>query len=195
MGNRVAVDLEQETQIEERACSHLLPFAWGKPRITSLLRSFAKEAQRVEDSAWELFLLTDVATADLPRLKLLGKLIGQAQHALDTEQYRRAIIARAIANRSEGAIADIFRVLNSLLGSVEYTVVEPGNATLIISALDPLDESDFAVVREVLPFARAGGVGLQFLYTTEDDAPGGGSVFVFGDVWADDEYFGTTVNL
>lgn len=193
MGGRV-VELEQRTQVEESTYVNLLPPFWGKPRVASLLRSYAREAARVEDACWLLFQMVDVAQADLPRLVLLGRLIGQARHGLSEDQFRRAIVARALANRSQGTLGDLFAILNSLLGAVAYAVVETGNASLSISALDPLSEDDVAVVREVLPFARAGGVGLNFGYATEDDAPGG-STFIWGDVFASDEYWGTVVVL
>ncbi len=181
--------LERREQIEEEACFKLLPWAWGRPRITSLLRSYARECQLVEDACHLLFQNADVDTADSVRLVLLGKLIGQARHGLSIAQLRVAIKARALANRSQGTLADIFAVLNAILPSTDYSVVELGSAQLLITALDPITDADVDVVQEVLPFARAGGVGLHFGYSTDAD------VFLWGDPWGTPEEWGTVVVL
>ncbi len=173
--------LTQRDQVAEQAYVRLPPGLWGKPRFASLFRSFLRECQRTEDEAWELFACADLATAPEWALTLLGKLIGQARHGLDLEQFRLAIQARALANRSSGLLSDLFQVLNLVLGSVDYTIIESGNASLQITALDPLAESDVQVVAEVLPFARAGGVGLNFYYSTED-------AFVWGEAWGEDPW-------
>lgn len=159
-----------------------MPGYWGKPRLASLLRSYLRECQTIEDLCWELFACADVATAPEWALLLLGKLIGQARHGLDLEQFRLAVQARALANRSSGLLSDLFAVLDLILGdSIDYSIVEPGNATLLVTALDPLEASSVEVVEEVLPFARAGGVALNFYYSDE-------ASFIWGEAWGEEPW-------
>ncbi len=182
--------LVQRTQVEEESCVKAAPPFWGKPKFTSLLRSYARECRRVEDSAWELFEQADVETAGIWALQLLGKLVGQPKHGLNTSQYRRAIKARALANRSQGTLADIFAVLNAILTPIEYSVIETGVANIDISALAALDDDDVDVVQEVLPFARAGGVSINFYYADTDDV----GVWGVSD-WGTPTEWGTVVSI
>lgn len=178
--------LEQHTQLESEGYVRLVPGLWGKPRLASLLRSYLRECQKTENEAWEFFACVDLLTAPEWALLRLGKLIGQARHALTLDQFRLAVQARALANRSSGLLSDLFAVLNVLLGALTYSIEEPGNATLWVSALDDISDADAYLVAEVLPFARAGGVGLHFLYS--DDAT---DVFRWGDAWGAPETWGT----
>lgn len=159
-------ELEYHPQRVEEALVKLAAPFWGKPRIASLVRAFARESQRAEDEAFELFACAAVATAPGWALALLGKLIGQARHGLNIEQFRLAILAHAIANRTQGGVADLLAVLEAVLGEVDVGFAELGNANLRIDVLDEIPADSAEVLVEVLPHARAAGVGLQFAYST-----------------------------
>lgn len=177
-------ELEYHPQRVEEALLKLVPAFWGKPRIASLLRGLIRESQRVEDSCFELFETFDVETAPEWALLLIGKSVGQPRLAFSLERFRLAIKAKALANRSKGKASDLLRVLNLLLGDVEYSFVEVGNATLAISALEALADEDVAVVQAVLPAARGAGIQLQFFW-------GESETFVWGDLWGSPEEWGT----
>jgi predicted transcriptional regulator len=164
---------------DEIASRKLAPPFWGKPFVAALLSSFIREIQILEDIIWEFLELRTLANADLPRLKVIGKLVGQARLSFDTENYRLMIEARALANRSRGRGGDILGVLNLLFGEGEYVLLAAGNATLLLTALQPIDDVGLAMVTEILPAVRAAGVGLQFFFS--DGAAV--NVFHWGDPW------------
>lgn len=176
---------------EEIAVRKLAPPFWGKPFIAAGLLAFIREIQALEDTLWEMLELRTVANADLPRLKVLGRIVGQPRFGLAEEAYRTVIQARALANVSRGRASDVFAVLNVLLGEGSYGLVEVGNATLFLTALGPVTAAQAAMVELILPDTRAAGVGLLFLFSDsafED-------VFVWGDNWGTPEEWGSVRSL
>lgn len=174
---------------EERGVRELVPPYWGKPFVAAVLQSVLREIQTLEDTLWEMLELRTLAGADLPRLKVLGKIVGQPRLGFDTETYRTVIEARARANRSQGRAIDLLEVLAILLGEANFVLVELGGATLQIIALEPLDELGLAMVVAVLPDTRAAGVGLFLVSSTETGAgvlgfyPAGGSASAGSFIW------------
>lgn len=176
---------------EEIAARKLAPPFWGKPFIAALLAAFTREIQRLEDDLWLMLELRTLPFADLPRLKVLGKIVGQPRLGFGLEEYRVMIEARALANVSRGRASDLLAVLNLLLGVGDYILLEAGNATLFLTALQPVTEAGLAMVVAILPDVRAAGVGLQFLYSDADFA----DVFVWGDLWGTPEEWGSVRSL
>lgn len=175
--------LVQIEQHLEEAITGLAPPWWGKPRIASLVKSFIDQVQALEDELWDVIVERELETADLERLKVLGKIIGQPRLTFDEETYRTVLKARALANVSQGRASDILAVLELLFGTGNYTLTEVGNATLLISAGEPLTGIEAA--EAVLPDVRAAGVGFQLLFSDSAD------VFRWGDTWGSPEGWGT----
>lgn len=159
----------------------LAPPFWGMPRIVSILVAVLDQIQRIEDDAWDILELRTLENADLVRLKVLGKLVGQPRLGFDTEDYRALIRARARANRSQGRALDLVEVSVILLGAANFSVTEVGNATLYISALTPLTDTDVAKLRIIFPDTRAAGVGLQLLWS---DPAAADDIFRWNDPWS-----------
>lgn len=173
---------------EEVSARELAPPYWGKPNVAAVLLAFVQQIQTLEDTLWEMLELRTIENADLPRLKVIGKIVGQPRHGFDTEQYRTLIQARARANVSKGTARDLREVLTVLLGDASaFSMLEGGNATLYVSSLEPLTDVEVAMVEEILPDTRAAGVGLQFLWF---DA---GDVFVWGDPWPGTDVWASAV--
>lgn len=172
---------------EETGALELVPPFWGKPVIAAGLLAFLREIQILEDTLWTMLELRTVAGADLPRLKVIGKIVGQPRLGFSTESYRTLIQARAIANVSRGQASDLLAVLDALLGAGDYILLAIGNATLYITALQPVEDEGVAMVTLVLPDAASAGVGLQFFFTDGafEDA------FVWGDEWGSPEVWGS----
>lgn len=178
--------IEYEQHLEE-AIVALAPCWWGRPRIAALLASYIRRLQEVEDAIWEIIAIRELATADLPRLKILGAIIGQPRLLFGEEMYRRVLQARALANVSQGRARDIISVLEILVGPGEYILSEVGDATLLLSVTIPVDAEQIAALTEVLPDVRAAGVGFQLLFAEDPD-----DVFFFGDTWSTTtEFFGS----
>ncbi len=170
--------LVQETNHRAAILDLAAPF-WGKPRIVSVLVAALDQIQRLEDDAWDIMVSRTLDEADIVRLKVLGKLVGQPRHGFDTEDYRTLIRARARANRSQGTARDLAEVLLILVGSANFSMVEAGDATLLVTALIPLDANALAMLAEILPDTRAAGVGLQLFFSDDVST----DVFHWGDPW------------
>jgi hypothetical protein len=173
---------------EEIAARKLAPPFWGKPFVAALLAAFTRELQALEDTFWEILESRTLANADLVRLKVLGKIVGQPRLGFSTENYRTLIAARALANVSQGRASDLLAVLDELLGAGQYVLLAPGNATLYLTVLQPVDAQGIAMVQQILPDTRAAGVGLQFLYSDPATAT---DTFLWGDLWGAPEEWGT----
>jgi hypothetical protein len=172
---------------EEIAARKLAPPFWGKPNIAALLSAFMREIQLLEDTIWEFLELRTLPLADLARLKVLGKIVGQPRLNFDVEAYRVLIRARALANLSRGRASDLLAVLELLIGPSEYTLLAIGNATLYLSVLEPVTAQGLDMAVQILPDTRAAGVGLQLLFSPEAFE----DVFVWGDAWGAPEQWGT----
>ncbi len=152
---------------EEIAARKLAPPFWGKPNIAYGLLALIRELQALEDDIWTFLELRTLEHADLPRLVVLGKIVGQPRHGFDTEAFRTMIQARALANVSRGRASDILGVLEVVFGPGGYALTEMGNAVLYVTALGSVDAQGLAMATEILPDVRSAGVGMQFLFSTD----------------------------
>jgi hypothetical protein len=154
---------------EEIAARKLAPPFWGKPFVAALLAAFTRELQFLEDTFWEILESRTLANADLVRLKVLGKIVGQPRLGFDIETYRILIGARAIANNSRGRASDLIAVLDALGFGGGYTLTALGGAQLQISAPGPVTAEQVLAARLILPDTRSAGVGLDLLYGSDGD--------------------------
>jgi hypothetical protein len=176
---------------DEIAARKLAPPFWGKPFVAALLSAFMREIQRLEDTTWGVLELRTLPNADLPRLKVLGKIVGQPRLNFSTESYRILLAARGLANVSQGRASDLLAVLELLFGEGDYSLLEVGDATLYLTALQPVTAEGVDMLTQILPDTRAAGVGLQFLFSSATFA----DVFVWGDAWGAPEQWGSVRSL
>lgn len=163
------MSLARITDHVQRALEALVPEYWGKPRMGALIAAYALEVQTLEDTQWEIFEAQHIDTADLARLIVIGKGIGQVRGILDLEHLRTAIKARGLANRSKGRGPDIGAVLGELFGdaAVDFDFIWPGPATMQVLIKYETTAQDVAMVLSVLPHARAAGVRFNVLFSPE----------------------------
>lgn len=135
----------------------------NKPRFAAACASHLRQVQKLEDAANGLLAALDVDTADETRLQLLGKIVGQTQRGT-LEQFRLYIKTRIAANRSRGTAPDVIRVARLLLGNVRY---EEGGAHINVTALEPIGTRDPDASVEFLRDAKAGGVGLDLIFSSD----------------------------
>lgn len=154
--------LEYANQHVEVGLLKLVPPFWGKPRIASLLIAFLERVQIIEDELFEMLSVRDLRTADLPRLKVLGKIVGQPRYGFATEDYRTLIEARGRANRSQGRPKDLIEVLNVIFGSGSYSRFIPGGGTVVIQTEFQADATDVRLAEQVLGDTVPAGVAVLF---------------------------------
>lgn len=176
---------EYEPQHVEQGVISLVPAFWGRPRIAALLAAFLDQIQVLEDELFEIIESRELPVADLTRLKVLGKIVGQPRFGLSLEAYRTTIQARALANVSKGRAYDVFAALNVLLGEGTWSLFEVGDATLLLSTVDVITAEEVKTLELVLPDVRAAGVGFQLVFATDADT------FVWGDLWGAPEEWGS----
>jgi len=148
----------------------LPPAFWGKPRIGAVLAAHLIECQTFEDLMWAMFDARHIDTANIARLVVMGKLIGQDRHGFELENFRTAIKARALANRSDGSGPALGRVLVALLGAGDFAFLWVGAASIAVAyLLQVTDDEQIRLVQEVLPHARAAGVQINFYFQEDAD--------------------------
>ena len=181
---------EQVEQRAELGVMKLAGWAWGKPRIASLLVAFLQRAQALEDDLHEMLTARTIDEADIERLKVLGKIVGQPRSGLGEDDYRILIKARALANVSKGRASDVFAVLQLILGSTpgDYELFEIGNATLLLSVYFDVSAQQLNMLRQVLPDVRAAGVAFQLLSSSAFD-----DVLIWGETWDAAKVWGSVV--
>lgn len=154
-------ELAKIEQHLETGLVSLPPAYWGKPRIGAVLAAHLIEIQTLEDAIWEMFDARHIDTADMPRLVILGKLIGQDRHGFALEDFRTAIKARALANSSDGSGPALGRVLVALLGAGDFAFHWVGAASILVITIDQSDADELRLLEDVLPHARAAGVQIN----------------------------------
>jgi hypothetical protein len=174
--------LERVTQHSERGLVALPPWAWGKPRLGSWLVSYTREIQAIEDLLWAILDIRTLATADHTRLVVIGQLIGLEGFGFTDANLRLLIRAQALASRSDGSLRAVGGVMLAILGAVEdFAVYWLSGASAAITALTPLDAEQIRMLEQVIPVARAAGVGLQLGFSGVADP------FIWGvSLWGDD---------
>jgi hypothetical protein len=124
-------ELTQITDHARRAIFSLNPEFWGKPRIMSFTWAFASEVQELENAIFSVIQLRMVDNAFDAQLKVLGRLVGQANvGGFDTELYRALIKAKIRTNRSHGSLRDILEAGWATLG-----LVTENTGALVLDAL------------------------------------------------------------
>ena len=139
----------------------------GKPRFASWCKSHLNQVQLLEDACWAFLDSLDLDTADLPRLTLLGKIVGQPVVGT-LEQFRLYVKVRVLVNRSRGTAPNLIKIARILLGDIRFTAYQPARIT--IEALTPLAGRDPVYSVLLLREAKLAGVALNLITQTQTDA-------------------------
>lgn len=139
----------------------------NKPRFAAWCASHLRQAQLFEDACWALIAALDVDTADLPRLTMLGKIVGQpARGTLD--QFRSYVKVRVLVNRSKATAPNMIKIARILVGDVTFT--RWGNAAMRIEAEDGTLSFDPDYVSFLLRLAKGAGVSLDFVFNSYSES-------------------------
>lgn len=161
---------EQIPQHVELGVLSLTRDLWGKPRVAALLAAFLDQVQALEDDLFQIMVDRELPEADLVRLKVLGRIIGQPRFGLSEEAYRTVLETRGLANVSKGTARDVFAALDVLVGPGDWSLFELGDATLLLTTTaTSFTAEQGKMIQLVLPDVRAAGVGLIFLFAPPSD--------------------------
>lgn len=157
--------------VSQGTSKFLTPFK-GLPRFTAWCKAPLTQVQDLEDTVQDFLAVLDVDAADLPRLILLGKIVGQTQRGT-LEQFRRFVKVRVLVNRSPGTAVALIKIARLLLtpiggplGNVNYT--ESG-CSVLIEGVDAISDLDAAATIEFLFAAKMAGVGIRLIASTHSD--------------------------
>lgn len=151
--------LAARTSVTFDGIRKLIPALWGKPRIAAILMSWLNEVQALETAIFATIDARILDNATGAQLRMLGKIVGQANYGWDDVSYRAAIRARVRANLSQGRAIDLWMVANLLApGAVVQDGRAPLNARVSWSAPIGVDET---AVRQLLSVTRSAAVLLE----------------------------------
>jgi hypothetical protein len=135
----------------------------GRPRFAAWCASHIRQSQLLEDACWELVKSLDVDTADLPRLTLLGKIVGQTPTGT-LEEFRRYVKTRILVNRSRATAPNLIKIATIIFGVVTFRTMPM--CSIVIEADNPVTispEYGFELLRR----AKGAGIRLQFVFSDE----------------------------
>jgi hypothetical protein len=137
----------------------------GKPRIASFIWALITGLQELENAVQSVISLRQVDNAELPQLKILGKIVGQRYGSEDTETYRALVRARIVANRSSGTANDLLRVVQTLNYAFVPQMWFPA-ASMVALLVDADDAFPIVAAMNLLHDAKAAHEGLYVYHIT-----------------------------
>lgn len=132
-----------------------------KPRYAAWCASHLGQVQDLEDARDEHAAAFDVDTCDLPRLRLLGKIVGQTEVGT-LEQFRLYVKTRILVNRSDGKAPRMIKIARILVGDISY---REGGAHISVTAIEPIGDRDPNISAALLREAKSGGVGFDLVFS------------------------------
>jgi hypothetical protein len=132
----------------------------NRPRFAAWCASHLRQSQLFEDACWTLVDALDVDTADLTRLTLLGKIVGQTPRGT-LEQFRSYVKVRVLVNRSRATAPSLIKIATVLMGPVTFT---RWGAAITIEEDAPRPDVDHDYVATLLRRAKGAGVKLDLVY-------------------------------
>jgi Protein of unknown function (DUF2612) len=148
-------------------------------KLHALVRALVKPFQSLELDAFAVRDAFDVAVATGDQLDILGNLVGEARQSKIDAAYRAYVLARILANDSNGTPTTLYAVARALLGETVTLQISPlypaGYDFLIITAgalVFPWDVDEYEVssdlvakaLADALMLATSAGVGFTVYY-------------------------------
>lgn len=145
----------------------------GKPNFEAWISSFLEEIQELENAAAQVSLLKSIADSSNIQLDDIGDTVGQPRGTLDDVNYRAAIRARVLINKSGGTGDDILGVLIAFLAAqtgidFEFIPLYPAGFKIVFSGV--LGTISEEVIAAAVKDARLGGVAAHVEYSAQLDA-------------------------
>lgn len=166
-------DIERSNDIAERMLARLRAQFVGLPRIEAVVRAFANQLQKSEQTFYDLYWRRMLDNAEDQDLDNIGELVGEARQGWDDDEYRSYIRARIKTLRSDGKIETLIAILAFLYSNATFDIREFYPAALVVEVVSdsaPTLNGEY-VNRGFLQKAKGAGVNLDLVVspTTRGD--------------------------
>jgi hypothetical protein len=148
-----------------------LPAQFRKPRIQAVVRAFANQIQKHEQTFYDLWFRRMLDNAEDVDLDNIGAIVGEARQGWEDDEYRRYIRARIKTLRSDGRIETLIAILVLLfeldaadLGNIDVREYYP--AAIVIETIFRVTADGEYINRGFLQKAKPAGVNLQYVAWT-----------------------------
>jgi hypothetical protein len=156
--------LEHNAAHSANAVAHLID-EFRKPRWSALLSAIVDEYQVCEDTLFQILAAFDVDTAVGEQLDFLGKQVGERRDNRVDADYRAAVRARMLVNRSNGKIEELYGIILALFPDAVASVAEYFPASIVVDVTAVLGGVTHQTVVTLLRQAKLGGVRLDLNLT------------------------------
>ena len=161
------MSIAQKTDHTADALARLLEQFKGRAKLESLIESYIDQIQKIENVVWDLHEDRHVDSAAGVNLDKLGELVGQDREGRTDPVYRNWIKARIIINRSSGKPAEMYRIGELILDTLDHSELEEQYpAAVVFRAFEV--STDATALAELLNLATPAGV--RFILEWSDSA-------------------------
>lgn len=150
----------------EQAKAKLLSKYKKFPLFLALLESYVRQVQELEDATWDTISARYLDSADLVRLKVLGRVVGQPYKGEDLPTYLALVKMRILTNRSQGQSQDIIAIIEIMLVGATLTLEDSPPASFVLRVESDIGAVSPIAVHDQIGEAKAAGVGFQMIYQT-----------------------------
>jgi hypothetical protein len=149
--------------------------------LSVLMKALISQLQRTEDTFLDLQLKRFIPTAFGYTLDLMGSIVGELRNFKKDNDYRTAILVRALINNGGGTPEDIISAIRILYAprKIEYSEIYPANFSLFVQTdyiVPPVGSIGLYGIRSLVNSIKPMGVG-EFTIL----AIGGDNIFRFSD--------------
>lgn len=153
------------TDIVKTAIGHKYTQFNGAPIMEAIIASYAVQAQELENVFVNLWVLRVLDNAENAQLDTLGKIVGEPRQGRDDDDYRLAIRARVLSNRSNASVEDILAVLKAT-DDKTYQIKDLGFASMLIEMKEAIGSTNPQEINDIIQRIKAGGVSASFVYNS-----------------------------
>ena len=141
----------------EEALSLLLPQFDNSPKLKGLLESSMEPTVEWQSGLEQMLLAYDARVCGGEQLDKLGKLLNVVRGDKSDDDFRAAILARILINKSTGSGKNLIEMLRLVLGDdIGFRVVEQYPASVQIIIYKNQNVIDRQVVDDILPIGVRG---------------------------------------